>query len=173
MNVDRILSALNRQRIAYLLIGGMNFLLRHKPIITYDIDIWIEDTETNCARCEKALAALDAEWGVSDSQWGAVARLPDGWLKRQPVYCLTSPHGAIDIFRSVNGLDNWRECAGRAASERTAGGVAYYGLSDEDTLKSQKALDRSDQKPERIRVLEQNLKGKRHARRSAKKTGRS
>ena len=30
MNVDEILGALNGERVDYLLIGGMNFLLRHR-----------------------------------------------------------------------------------------------------------------------------------------------
>ena len=39
MNVDHILETLNGHQVVYLLIGGMNFLLRHTPVLTYDVDV--------------------------------------------------------------------------------------------------------------------------------------
>ncbi len=96
--------------------------------------------------------------------------LPPGWLRRQSLYCLSSPYGAIDVFRSVAGLDSWRACASRSLRERTAGGVVYQGIGDEDTLKSQLALKRSERKPGRVFALRRSLKGKRHAQTELKKT---
>jgi hypothetical protein len=37
MNVDAILRALNDAQADYLLIGGMNFLIRHAPELTFDV----------------------------------------------------------------------------------------------------------------------------------------
>jgi hypothetical protein len=74
MNVDRILETFNRQQVAYLLIGGMNFLLGHKPVLTYDVDLWVEDTEENLRRCEAALAELDAEWRRTAGESGGKCR---------------------------------------------------------------------------------------------------
>lgn len=153
MNVDRILDTLNRHQVAYLLIGGMNFLLRHKPVLTYDVDVWVEDNEENLDRCEAALAELEAEWGATEADWKPVAKHPAGWLRKQPVFCLSSPYGAIDIFRCVKGLEEWRFCAARAVWGRTAGGVLYRGLSDADMLRSQLALDEQERNPERIAIL--------------------
>ena len=58
MNVDQILRAFNETQVEYILIGGMNFLLRHAPILTFDVDLWIDDTPENRARCEAALRWL-------------------------------------------------------------------------------------------------------------------
>lgn len=160
MNVDRILRALNRNRVAFMLIGGMNYLLRHKPQLTYDVDLWIEDTEQNLDRCEKALSELKAEWGRSDAEWLPVSTQKPGWLRRQNVFCMTSPHGAIDVFRSVKGLKSWRSCFRRAIRGRT-GGVSFHGLCDEDMLRTQKALGKSEQKPDRIQVLSQAIRRRR------------
>jgi hypothetical protein len=81
MNADQILTTMNQFGVAYLLIGGMNFLLRHEPsLLTYDVDLWIENTPENRKRCESALAALDAEWGATDADWGPVAQRQSGWL---------------------------------------------------------------------------------------------
>lgn len=138
----------------------MNFLLRHKPVLTYDVDLWVEDREENLRRCEAALAALEAEWGGSDADWGKVAQRASGWLGTQSVFCLTSPHGAIDIFREVRGLRNWREARGRALNERTTSGIPYWGLADEDMLRCQQVLDEPHRNRDRIATLQEALKRK-------------
>src|SRR5687767_6206542 len=126
MNVDYILSTFHQHQVDYLMIGGMHFLLRHSPILTYDVDLWIEDSDANRVRAEGALAALDAEWGRTDADWEPVAAKPAGWLSAQGVYCLNSPHGAIDIFRQVAGLGDWHTSVQSAVATSTMGGISYY-----------------------------------------------
>jgi hypothetical protein len=157
MNIDLILDTFNRHGVDYLLLGGMNFLLRHAPITTFDIDLWIEDVPANLRRCEAALAALSAEWGQTDADWGSVAAKPAGWLAQQHVFCLLSPHGFIDVFRSVKGLPVWQLSYQNAVSEQTAQGTSYHGLSDADMLQCQLALDPAHQKLDRIRTLQSLL----------------
>jgi hypothetical protein len=162
MNVDRILETLKQFQVSYILIGGMNFLLRHKPELTYDVDIWIEDSSENRLRCEQALVALDAEWGRTDEEWRPVSQHPVGWLGWQPLFCLTSPHGAIDVFRSVAGLGDWNDSYSAAPRGMTAGGVDFVGLSDEDMLKCQLALNEGLRKRDRIATLEQAIRRNQH-----------
>ena len=161
MNVDEILATMNRHGCQFLLIGGMNFMLRHQPILTYDVDLWIEDTADNRRRCELALTELNAQWGATDKSWGPVATLPAGWLDAQFVYCLTCPQGALDIFRQVAGLDNWQACWSKSVLESTAANIEYRGLSDDDMLRCQMALAEGLQKPERIRVLREAIEQRR------------
>ncbi|MCI0357553.1 MAG: hypothetical protein L0211_03590 [Planctomycetaceae bacterium] len=158
MNVEHIFHVCNQHQVAYLLIGGMNFMLRHEPVLTFDVDLWIDDTDENRMRCEQALAALDAEWGQTDADWEPVARKAPGWLALQGVYSLHSPHGAIDIFRAVQGLDDWSASRKSAIHETTTGGVVYYGISDDDMLRCQLALDPPLQKISRIQSLQAKLK---------------
>lgn len=157
MNVDHILGTLNAYHVDYLLIGGMNFLLRHAPVLTYDVDLWIEDTAENRDRCERALAELEAQWGASEEDWGPVAARGAGWLASQALFCLTSPHGAIDVFRSVKGLRDWAAARAQAQSGKTAAGTAFVGLSDHDMLVCQLALPESERKQARIQTLQQAI----------------
>ncbi len=159
MNIDRILAALNDGQVDHLLVGGVNFLLRHRPELTFDVDVWIRDTPGNRGRCEAALAALGAEWGRDEASWGPVSRLPAGWLDAQPVFCMTTPDGALDVFRAVKGLPDWSACAARAVSGRTAAGVAYRGLCDADMLACQLALPPAERKEARISALRAVLAG--------------
>lgn len=153
MNLDEILATMNRYDCRFLLIGGMNFMLRHQPILTYDVDLWIEDSADNRRRCEAALSELGAEWGATDDEWGPVSELMSGWLDRQHVFSMTTPYAALDIFRTVAGLDDWQICSERASTESTSAGTPYRGLSDEDMLRCQLVLSESEQKKERMRAL--------------------
>lgn len=155
MNIDHILRTFADCGVEYLLIGGMNFLLRHEPVLTYDIDFWIRDTAENRDRCDTALRALDAAWGATEEDWRSVAAQP-GWLVRQGVFCLTSPSGAIDIFRTVTGLLSWEDCNARAHAGRTAAGAPYRGLSDDDMLACQLALPPEQRRQSRVEALKRS-----------------
>jgi hypothetical protein len=155
MNIDAVLQAMNRHGVNYLLIGGMNFMLRHKPLLTYDIDLWIEDTPENREACDKALRGLNAEWGPTPESWGPIAILPQDWLSQQTVYCLTTPHAAVDIMRSVAGLADWHASRRNSILEQTKSGTPYYGLSDADMLQCQMALDAHMRKSERVTILQE------------------
>ena len=156
MNIDHILRTFNEHEVEYLLIGGMNFLLRHEPVLTYDIDLWIRDTATNRDRCEAAMRQLDASWGPTEDSWRPVAEQA-GWLARQSVFCLTSPAGAIDIFRAVTGLPSWEHCRERAVVGRTAANVEYRGLCDEDMIACQLALPEGQRRHGRVESLQRSL----------------
>ena len=159
MNVDTILDTLNRNGVDYLLIGGMNFFLRHQPVATFDVDVWIRDEADNRRRCERALAALGASWGKTEADWRPVHTRPPDWLSSHGVFCLTSPAGDIDVFRSVSGLTDWVDCRARAIPSQTASGVPFLALSDQDMLACQIALPPSEQHLDRIRHL-RNVLGK-------------
>jgi predicted nucleotidyltransferase len=67
MNVDEMLRALNQKQVDYLLIGGTNFLLRHLPELTFDVDIWVQDDADNLEHVNSALEKLHTEWGRTES----------------------------------------------------------------------------------------------------------
>src|SRR5438045_1171961 len=98
MNIDEILSVFGKHSVDYLLIGGVNFLLNHAPELTFDLDLWVSDDDENLQKANMALKDLRAEWGPTEHDWKPVP-VEHSWLRRQTVFCLTSPYGAIDIFR--------------------------------------------------------------------------
>jgi hypothetical protein len=148
------LDVLHRQPVDYLLIGGMNFMLRHRPLLTFDVDIWIDDTLPNRLRCAGALAQLQAAWGATEEAWRPVDGTRADWLETQGVFCLASPSGPIDVFRRVTGLPAWPECRARAVASATAAGIPFWGLCDADMLRCQYALPENQRRLDRIRHLE-------------------
>lgn len=66
LNCERLFRSLQEHQVRFILIGGMNYYLRYRPITTQDIDIWIDPNAENTARCESALESIGAEWGKTD-----------------------------------------------------------------------------------------------------------
>jgi hypothetical protein len=159
MNVDGILEAFSRNRTEAILIGGMNFLLRHQPVLTFDVDLWVRDTEENLERVVLSLRDLGAEWGRDDPSWGPV---PAGtqWLRQQGVFCFTTRHGALDIFRQVAGLEGrFDDCWGRSTLEATSAGTPFRSLSDEDMLACQLILPEPQRRRDRVAYLQKLKEG--------------
>lgn len=153
MNVDQILSVLNHHGVDYLLIGGVNFMLHHEPDLTFDVDVWVEDIAGNLRKLNVALRELGAEWGSSEKEWRPVPA-DFAWLQEQACFCLTTRHGALDVFREVCGLESrYSKCRNASRRSATATGVPFRGLSDEDMLRSQKALPPGEQSAKRIQIL--------------------
>ena len=157
MNIDRMLEVLNGHKTDFLVIGGVNFMFRHSPELTYDLDIWVQDTDQNLLTLNSALRDLGAEWGATDESWGAVPGNPE-WLKRQGMYCLITREGPLDVFRDVRGLEGrYDECARAAVLAKTRAGMLFRGLSDRHMLETQLVLPPGEQKPTRIATLRRAL----------------
>jgi hypothetical protein len=154
MNVDTLLTAFARNHADAILIGGMNFLLRHQPVLTFDVDLWVRDSDDNLARVNLALWELGAEWGRDDASWEPV---PAGWqwLRRQSVFCFTTRHGALDIFRDVAGLEGkFEECWKRSTVEQTSAGTPFRSLADSDMLACQLVLPEAERRKDRVAYLQ-------------------
>jgi hypothetical protein len=153
MNIDAMLSGLNDADVRYLLIGGVNFMINHEPQLTYDLDVWIDDGEENHGRLVRALRAMGAEWGRDEASWGPV---PTGvsWLREQPVYCLTTKFGPLDVFRRVPGMEEFESAWERGYDRKTASGVPVRCLSDADMLACQLALPDEFRRMDRVRYFQ-------------------
>jgi hypothetical protein len=122
------------------------------------VDIWAGDEEEILRRLNLALRRLGAEWGRTEADWRPVPEDPR-WLQLQPVFCLTTDHGALDIFREVRGLEGrFAECKARCVRTATAAGVACPSLSDRDMLACQEALPPGEQKARRMEVLREAIR---------------
>lgn len=157
MNVDAIFQTLTQHHVEWILIGGMNYLLNHEPVLTYDVDLWIRDAAPNRVRVCQALVELECSWGPTEDSWAPVPNDPS-WLTQQPLFCLTSPYGAIDLFREVLGMEGrFAECWEAARERATAAGQPYRSLSDLHMLQCQLALPEELRKQARITRLQSCL----------------
>ena len=153
LNIEAILSTLNEGSVRFLLIGGVNFMIRHVPLLTYDVDVWVDEQEDNLSRLSFALNKMEAEWGPTEDSWKIVPS-HSNWLKQQMVFCMTTPLGALDVFRDLRGLEGqFENCFSRSVSVTLNSGLVVRALSDEDMLQSQLALAPHEQNPVKVETL--------------------
>jgi hypothetical protein len=157
MNVDSILSTFNECGADYILIGGMNFFLVHQPVVTMDVDLWIADNDGNYRAVHRALVSLGAEISF-DAKGDAWRQLQADesplWLRRQAVFCLFTPHGPLDIFRHVPGLeDGFEALRDQCPIRHTPSAIPFRSLSDELMIRCQLALPEPIRKIDRMRAL--------------------
>ncbi|MES2328653.1 MAG: DUF6036 family nucleotidyltransferase [Bacteroidota bacterium] len=92
------LSALNKQEVRYLLVGGFAVILHGYARTTGDMDIWVERTPENYLRIKKAF--LQFGMPVFDMTENNFLSHPN-W----DVFTFGIPPVAIDLMVSVKGLD--------------------------------------------------------------------
>ena len=153
----RVFLTMNSHSVSYLLVGGLNYFLLHKPVTTQDIDLLIEDTSENRSRCEQALNELGGEWGRRDDDWGSVSAKKDGWLSGQSVFCLLTQCGPVDIFLSIPGISNYHEASLRSVLFDLDLATSVRLISSKDLLSYQLAIPEVYRKPERIAYLRGQL----------------
>ena len=153
----RVFLTMNSHCVSYLLVGGLNYFLLHKPVTTQGIDLLIEDTTPNRSRCEQALKELGGEWGRGDDDWGSVSAKKDGWLSGQSVFCLLTQCGPVDIFLSIPGISNYHEASCRSVLLDLDLATSVRLISSKDLLSCQLAIPEIYRKPERIMYLRGQL----------------
>jgi len=153
-----VFRVLNRLEVNYLLVGGLNFFLIHKPVSTQDIDVFIDDTPSNRRQCELALADLDASWGKLDEEWGPVRDKTAGWLSSQGVYCTLTRFGPLDVFRSIAGISAFSRAEAVAISFQFSESEFVKLISASDLLSCQLSLPEQYRKQDRVSYLKEILK---------------
>ncbi len=103
----KIIDALNRHEVEYVVIGGFAATLHGCPEQTFDLDIIYRDTPANRARVLDALLEIDARWDQP---------LTDAILQRQVVFALNTKWGDLDILNDMVGLSGFDEAQAHAQS---------------------------------------------------------
>lgn len=99
------IKALNDQQVKYVLVGGMAVIIHGHARVTGDMDLWVEQTEKNYKRLERAFMQFGLSmFDMTLNKFLAVDENDVFSFGRNPV--------GIDIMTAVKGLDfnevyNW------------------------------------------------------------------
>lgn len=94
-DLKELLSALNAQRVKYMVVGGYAVGVHAQPRVTKDIDIFIEMSPANAGAVYAALAAFGAPLaGIS----------AEDFLKPTSVLRIGVPPVAVDILQHIDGV---------------------------------------------------------------------
>jgi hypothetical protein len=151
-----LLEALDRQRVTYIIVGGLGRVLHGSDELTDGLDIVPSMREENVRRLGLALDELNA-------------RRPDGKslvverdLARQPVLELQTDAGELKVVREPEGTRGYDDLRRRATREPIGRGLRPSVASPDDHARMLAALDREqDQVPrqtmQRLMELEREL----------------
>lgn len=93
---SELLTLLNDHDVRYLVVGGYAVTYHGYPRTTGDLDLWIEQTETNADRVVDALRAFGFDVPTLESTL---------FLEEDRIVRMGHPPLRVEIFPSVSGVD--------------------------------------------------------------------
>lgn len=98
----RVLSALQKENVEYILIGGFAVVLHGLPRATQDIDLFLKPTEDNIANLKKALQQVFHDPHIHEISLGE--------LNRYPVIRYGTPDGfSIDLIVNIGEMFSFND----------------------------------------------------------------
>ncbi|MGH2923935.1 MAG: DUF6036 family nucleotidyltransferase [Solirubrobacterales bacterium] len=101
LDVERIVAALNRHAVDYLVVGAMARVLLGSARLTKDLDICHSPDRANLKRLASALGDLDARPRGEDREHPAI--LDEVYLDRMEIVTLETDAGWLDVLKWPKG----------------------------------------------------------------------
>lgn len=146
LQAGELLQILDRNRVRYVLIGGLAATVHGATRVTFDIDLVPEWTEANLERLAAALREADARLAAPEAPEPIEFPIDARSLRQFEVSTWRTAHGDLDIVvgtpTATHGvLASYGELADRAA-KREAFGVTILVAALDDVIESKQALAR-------------------------------
>ncbi len=155
-----LLAALERQRVAYVLIGGFARVIQGTDELTHGLDLTPSLRAENLRRLGLALAELDAE-----RVDGRTLALDEATTHEPPVIALDSPHGELKLVPEPAGTRGGYDDLRRGATREPLGrGLRPRVASIADLARMLAALGREQDLPSllQLRYLRELERGLSH-----------
>ncbi len=139
-----ILSALERHRVSYVVIGGFARVVQGTGEVTHGLDITPSLRRENIARANRALAELDAR--TADGQPASLAGEP------APVTTLQTRAGKVTVVPLPEGTRGYDDLRRHATHEALGRGLRAQIASPGDLARMLGALDRPNDQAKLLRL---------------------
>ena len=141
LDLPRILEVLHRNKVAYILIGGLAAVYHGSPFPTEDADITPEMNRRNLDKLATALRELNARVRTGSAPGGLPFRCDGEALAAAETCNLTTDAGDLDMSFQPSGTRGYRDL------RRDAARVELYGVSVRiaslsDVIRSKQAANR-------------------------------
>lgn len=133
LDAERILEALARHAVDYVIVGGLAVQTHGHVRTTIDIDIYPRAHPANLARLADALNELEAESLNSGAEQLAIDAVT---LPRASLWQFMTRHGAIDVLFDAPGVPAYDDLRARALEVRL--GELLLAVAGRDDLISMK-----------------------------------
>jgi hypothetical protein len=138
---ERLLSALHRHRVRFVLIGALAARLHGFPRLTADADITPATDKQNLDRLAAALRELEARVYTESVPEGLVFDCSPATLSRANIWNLVTVAGRLDLAFQPSGTEGYDDLA-KNAELFEAFGVKFEAASLDDIIRSKEAAGR-------------------------------
>jgi hypothetical protein len=139
---ERILEALQRHGVRYVVIGAVAAIAQGSPLPTEDIDVTPARDLANLERLAAALLDIDARLRVPDKPEGMPLPFDATYLAGNEIRNLTTPHGDLDLIFVPAGTEGYDDLK-RDAILVDFGEVQAPMASLVDVIRSKQASSRA------------------------------
>lgn len=139
---ERLIRALSRHRVKFILIGALAARLHGFPRLTADADITPASDRRNLERLAAALKDLDAKVYTDSIPEGLAFDRSADALKRASIWNLVTNAGRLDIAFVPAGTTGYEDLA-KGAERFEAFGVRFLAASLDDIIRSKEATGRA------------------------------
>jgi hypothetical protein len=153
---ERVIKALARRRVRYVLIGAVAARLQGFPRLTADIDITPAQDVENLRRLASALRDLEAKVYTESVPAGLAFDCTAESLGSAKLWNLVTSAGRVDVAFVPSGTEGYDDLASSAVAF-SAFGIELSVASLADILRSKEAADRPQDRQDVI-VLREMLK---------------
>jgi hypothetical protein len=154
----KILGALERHRVQFVLIGAAAARIAGAPVVTEDIDITPATDKANLERLAAALKELRARLRSPSDSSGVPFPFDGDMLRSADMWTLTTSAGDLDICFTPSGTRGYGDLRREASRTRVGPGISVSVASLRDVIRSKEAAGRDKdlaQLPLLRRTLEQ------------------
>lgn len=155
---ERIIKALARRRVRYVLIGAVAARLQGFPRMTADADITPARDHDNLSRLALALKDLDAKVYTESVPDGLKFECSAETLARARLWNLITTAGRLDVAFEPSGTTGYEDLATSAVPFEVFG-VEVQAASLEDILRSKQAADRLQDRQD-VLVIKEMLRNR-------------
>jgi hypothetical protein len=141
LDPEKIIRALNRHRVQFVLIGALAARLHGFPRVTADADITPAADKKNLDRLAAALTELDAKVYTESVPEGLPFDRSASSLARAEMWNLVTNAGRLDIAFAPSGTKGYADLAD-GAEKFEAFGVRFLAASLDDIIRSKGATGR-------------------------------
>ncbi len=139
---EAILTALEKERVRYIVIGGLAAALHGSPLLTQDIDICPARDVDNLKRLASALRSIGAKIRTEDVPEGLPFACDEQFFSNVDLVNLTTSYGDVDVAFIPSGTRGYAELSQRARRLDIGNELAPPIADLEDVIRSKQAANR-------------------------------
>ena len=128
---EEFMELLNEHQVEYMVVGGYALAFHGRPRYTGDIDIWINNSDTNAKKMIRV---------VNDFGLGSLGLRKEDFIKEGGITQIGYPPLRIDILNGIDGVD-FKDAIGNRKVIKLNSILIYY-IGKEDFIKNKLASGR-------------------------------